>query len=101
FGGLGNYIQRNNTNMPKSSLLKIAILDHSPVASVLKTIFENIPDVISAELFTEPDKVLSAFERDEANSLLIDIFSIGVVSGINLINMVRERFPHAPICHSP
>ncbi|MFL6253804.1 MAG: hypothetical protein ACJ74T_02165 [Pyrinomonadaceae bacterium] len=79
--------------------LRIAILDRDAItASVLKTIFENIPNVVRVDLFVEPRDVLNAFQNDEVNCLLVDIFNIGVASGIELIQTVRSRFSHAPIC---
>lgn len=79
--------------------LKIAILDKSTIpASILKTIFEKLPSVVSVYLFLDTEKVLDAFKKDEVNCLLIDIFSVGVGHGIDLIKTLRNDYSFAPIC---
>lgn len=83
---------------PESSLLKIAIMDRSSVAPVLKAIFQEISPVASVSLFEKANEVLRALEQDEVNTLAIDIFTTGVTDGLNLISTIREEFPYAPIC---
>jgi hypothetical protein len=78
--------------------LNIALLDRTPVVSVIKSVFEQIPSVSHVYVCAEPQEVLNALENDYANTLLIDIFSIGVTSGLSLIETVRDKFPYAPIC---
>lgn len=78
--------------------LNIVLLDRTSIASVIKSVFEQIPSVSHVYLCIEPQEVINALENDYANTLLIDIFSIGVTSGISTIETVREKFPHVPIC---
>ena len=82
----------------RASSLKIALLDRGPTASVVKATFEGIHDVLAVTPFEEPNDVLGAFQNDAINTLLINIFTVGITPSIELINAVRVRFPHAPIC---
>lgn len=83
----------------KPLALKIAIIDNdSETAGILSPVFRNIPHVQSIELFDSKEKITSGFMDGNFNSLLINIFSVGVKDGIELIEFVRHNTPHVPIC---
>ena len=79
--------------------LNVVIIDADKIgSSILKTVFERIEDINNVSIFEDPVEALKTFEKDESNALLIDIFSLGIEKGIEIIKTVRNKYPNAPVC---
>jgi hypothetical protein len=77
--------------------LNVAILDSEP-ARTLARIIDGTGKADTVSWHTEADTVVNSFREGKANSLFINIFSLGTEAGIQLIEKIRERFSHVPIC---
>jgi hypothetical protein len=79
--------------------LKVAILDTDIIgATVLKSLIETKEDIIEVKKFSNIQNVKDEFQKDNFNSLFIDLISIGVPESIELIKFIRTEFPIVPIC---
>lgn len=82
-----------------SIVLEIAVVekDYEKAASLVSA-FVTLENVSRAAAITEPTESLKMLESGKCNSLVVNIFSLGVRVGIDLIKATREKFPHVPIC---
>jgi hypothetical protein len=92
-----DFVEPSN-NEESHLAVNIALFDLTTSGAIVKAVFESFSNVAQVRMFAEAEEILNAFHHDVANSLLIDIFSIGVSQGVELIRKVRAKHPHVPIC---
>jgi len=79
--------------------LRIAILDTDTAsAGVLKAILKTKPDIEEVRILTQTKAANDIFRYDGFNSLFIDIFSLGVKTGLDFIEHIRTEYPIVSIC---
>jgi hypothetical protein len=79
--------------------LQVAILEPTTeVFQSIKDLIERRSVVESVIWFDNPERLLTSFEKSEVNTLFINIFSMGAPNGIKLIQSIREKYSHVPIC---
>lgn len=79
--------------------LNLAIVDSdSTYSSFLESILKNKIGLKKTAIFNNTLSAKSAFENTDLNGLIIDIFSVGVKDGIDLINHIRTDYQHVPVC---
>ena len=79
--------------------LDIALADTDRSFSVfLKRLFEDNTPVTSVTIFNQTNDVLRSFGDSSSNALVIDIFTMGVDQGLEIITTLTENFPTVPIC---
>lgn len=79
--------------------LRIGILDSDSITvSILKSVLDNTPGIDDVALFQRPSEVIDALVRDEINSLLLNIFNVGITTSLELIESSRKGHPFVPIC---
>jgi DNA-binding NtrC family response regulator len=85
-------------NKPTTSLI-VAIVDADKVsAHVLKAIIELKPGIDNVQVYSKPELLLRDIHNHSFNSVIIDIFSVGIPNGIQLIEQIRNDSPDVPIC---
>jgi len=79
--------------------LKVAILDQDIIgANVLKSLIETKNDIIEVKKFSDIQILKDAFQKDDFNSLFIDLVSVGITKSIEFIKFIRTEYPIVPIC---
>jgi hypothetical protein len=79
--------------------LKVVILDKDTTsAKILKAVIETNPDMDEVAVFDQQIDSDIAFRDKNFNCLFIDIFSLGVDTGIDIIDSMRRDHPKFPIC---
>lgn len=79
--------------------LKVAIMDSDTItANALKTVIKMKPDIEEVEIFDSFERIDRAFKYQGFKGLFIDIFSIGVAEGTEIIGHIREIYPISSVC---
>ena len=79
--------------------LNILVVDADTVYSTaIFNAFKQVPIVRSVKYSRDVKEARSILSEGYINSIAIDIFTIGVGEGIDLILYIRETFPSLPIC---
>lgn len=80
-------------------ILKIALIEKdNDISELILPVFKNIPQVQEIKLVSSKEEIANEFIDGKYNSLLINIFSIGVDQGLRVIESVRKSSPDIPIC---
>jgi len=82
-----------------ASFLAVMIADANRVsARNLQKVLEAKPHIAKVEVFNHAGNARRAFRGAGFNCLFVDIYSIGVDAGLELIQYVEAACPEAPIC---
>ncbi len=82
-----------------ASSLTVMIADANRVsARNLHNVLEARPHIAKVEVFNHPGPARRAFRGAGFNCLFVDIYSLGVDAGLELIQYVEAACPEAPIC---
>jgi hypothetical protein len=89
----------HETMVNSASFLAVMIADANRVsARNLQSVLEAKPYIAKVEVFNHPGTARRAFRGAGFNCLFVDIYSLGVDAGIELIQHVETTCPEAPIC---
>lgn len=85
--------------MEQLPLLDITIIESdTKIASLLRSAFEGHRQVKSVSILPDTTSALDRFRDESSNALLINIFDVGIDSGVTLIENLRNTVKHIPIC---
>jgi hypothetical protein len=80
-------------------LLTVMIADANRASSrTLQRVLEGKPNIARVEVIGQPGIAGRAFDGAGFNCLFVDIYSLGIDAGIDLIQHVEAACPEAPIC---
>jgi hypothetical protein len=79
--------------------LNVAVIVNNPtISSLLDPLIKKQGDVGNVNIFENEELLYESFSNELSNSLFIDIFSIGVPTGLKIISTIRKKYSFAPIC---
>ena len=82
--------------------IDILIVDADPVSSAtMAAAFDNNTAATSVCVVHDVNDAKARLREGESNALVIDIFSLGVDKGIDLIHLVRKEYPPSPVWTPP
>jgi hypothetical protein len=77
----------------------VMIADANRISSrTLQRQLATKPNVAKVEIFDRLETARKALGDGEFNCLFVDIFSLGIDTGIELIQLIQAKSPEAPIC---
>jgi len=79
--------------------ITVAIVDGDTTFSAMLAAVLRGNDLVASVLtFHDPARARIAFDADDANALIIDLFTVGPNAGIDLIEYLRKSHRAVPIC---